>query len=53
MKQPKQQSSDSAGLAGFDTAVKGTDVRKPDPLRDTGGGDRMHEASVGYLHRSR
>ena len=26
---------------------------KPDPLRHSGGGDRMHEAPVGYLHRSR
>jgi hypothetical protein len=31
----------------------GSDARKRDPLRSTGGGDRTHEASVAYLHRSR
>ena len=35
------------------THSAGTDARKPEAVGRTGGGDRMHEASVGYLHRSR
>ncbi len=31
----------------------GTDARRPDPLRDSGGGDRSIEPQPAYLHRSR
>ena len=50
VKQPKRQSLDSARLAAFDTSVKGTDARRQDPFRRTGGGDRRSERKRNHQH---